>query len=32
VPEAVTLTEEVRPMNAVRAWVLPRFVTVGRSM
>jgi hypothetical protein len=30
VPQAVTSREEVRPMNAVSVWVLPRFVTVGR--
>jgi hypothetical protein len=30
VPEAVTPREEVRPMNAVRTWVLPLVVTVGR--
>ena len=30
VPGAVTPREEVRPMNAVRTWVLPLVVTVGR--
>ena len=30
VPQAVTPREEVRPMNAVRTWVLPLVVTVGR--
>jgi hypothetical protein len=29
--QAVTLCEEVRPMNAVRTWVLPLVVTVGRA-
>jgi len=28
--ETVTPPEEVRPMNAVRTWVLPLVVTVGR--
>jgi hypothetical protein len=27
----VTGREEVRPMNAVSTWVLPLFVTAGRS-
>jgi hypothetical protein len=30
VPGAVTLIEEVRPMTAVRTWVLPLIITVGR--
>jgi hypothetical protein len=30
VRETVTPREEVRPMNAVRMWVLPLVVTVGR--
>jgi hypothetical protein len=29
VPEAVMPREEVRPMNAVRTWVLPLVVTAG---
>jgi hypothetical protein len=30
VREAVTPSEEVRPMNAVRTWVLPIVVMAGR--